>query len=112
MAKPATTAARQHSRYEVDVSLRLFCLGRPGATPGRTADISLGGMSFYVPLALEPGTSVQLQFSLPLSEVELRLTATIRKVDGFCYGVEFSRLGPVEKREIEHVCRLLRAKSL
>lgn len=104
-------APRQCPRYPVDFSLKVFSPGTAGATSGRSGDISLSGLSFYAPIELVAGQSIQLHFSLPHSQLTFGVWAIVQNANGFRYGVEFTRLNPRETQEIERVCRILELKK-
>ena len=101
---------RQCQRYTVDFSLKVFSPGTAGATTGRSGDISVSGLSFYAPIALRAGQSIQLHFSLPSSQLVFGVWAIVQNANGFRYGVEFTRLNEREREEIERVCRILEPK--
>jgi len=102
---------RQCPRYTVDFSLKVFSPGMAGATTGRSGDVSVSGLSFYAPIELAAGQSIQLHFSLPHSQLSFGVWAIVQNANGFRYGVEFTRLNPRENEEIERVCRILELKK-
>ena len=101
---------RQCQRYAVDFSLKVFSPGAQGATTGRSGDISVSGLSFYAPIELTAGQTIQLHFSLPHSQLVFGVRAIVQNANGFRYGVEFTRLNPHESEEIARVCRILELK--
>ena len=102
---------RQCPRYPVDFSLKVFTPGTGGGTTGRSGDISVSGLSFYAPIELVTGQSIQLHFSLPHSQLVFGVRAIVQNANGFRYGAEFTRLNPREIAEIERVCRILELKK-
>jgi len=107
---PRPAVPRQCQRYPVDFSLKVFSPGTTGATTGRSGDISVSGLSFYAPIELTAGQSIQLHFSLPHSQLAFGVWAIVQNANGFRYGVEFTRLNPRESEEIARVCRILELK--
>jgi PilZ domain len=101
---------RQCQRYPVDFSLKVFSPGATGSTTGRSGDISVSGLSFYAPIELKAGQSIQLHFSLPHSQLMFGVWAIVQNANGFRYGVEFTRLTEREIEEIKRVCRIFELK--
>jgi hypothetical protein len=61
--------------------------------PGLTTEISQGGMALYGGVPLQPGDLMAVEFQ---TSNRLRVAASIRDRNGFCFGLEFLGLLPNE----------------
>jgi hypothetical protein len=102
---PIYDTVRRFRRLSTNISVRVF----QGAkhTAGRGHDLGAGGMALYVPLELTVGTSLNLSFQLPYSQMVLGVRAIVRNSNGFRYGLEFVGLTSVEVDEIERIAAIL-----
>ena len=93
---------RRWKRFKVDIRVRLRRWEDPDDTASvvRTYELSEGGMSVYASEALELGTFVLTQFSLPGSEERVRLRAVVRNRRGFRCGLEFVEVPAAVRSEI------------
>ena len=99
-------ATRRHERTAVDFPVKIFVRGKAG-TMGRCSDLGVGGMGFYAPLELALDEEVHLHFTLPYSRIAFGISALVRDVKGFRYGVEFERLTLAESAELERIVKIL-----
>jgi c-di-GMP-binding flagellar brake protein YcgR len=104
---------RQHQRLPVD--LRVTWVSGGGSTVrgavGRACDISLGGISVFLPRTLSLGEESELQFKLPTSPEPLRVRAVLRTRDSFRYGFEFVSLSAHQRALIQQLCQTLTATA-
>jgi len=72
----------------MDVDVNIYS-HKNGLAPGRTVDISEGGISAVVPIDLFIGETVKMEISFPLESVTV--TAVVRSRNVFRYGFEFDQ---------------------
>jgi TonB family protein len=96
-----TASKRSVPRYELTVPLALTVLrsGIPNNIPGRTLEISEGGMGVVPASQLIVGESVRVEFLVPHTGALVRATAVVRYQHERCFGLQFLRL-PVEQQSI------------
>jgi hypothetical protein len=104
-APPIYNATRRYRRLSTNINVRVFHTG--GHIAGSGHDLGAGGMAIYVPLELAVGTSVNLSFHLPYSQMVFGVRAIVRNSSGFRYGVEFVNLTSAEVEEIKRVATIL-----
>jgi hypothetical protein len=88
---PANT--RRWPRHQVKLPVRIIT---PNETPeivvpGLTTEISQGGMALYGGVPLQPGDLMEVEFQ---TFNRLRVAASIRDRNGYCFGLEFLGLLP------------------
>ncbi len=100
---------RRNPRYGVDVRLRLLVKqgGKRLVLHGRGNDISENGMALFVAHDLEVGTRADAEFTLPYSQLPLRVGVSVRNRNGYRYGVEFMTLNEPQREEILRLCKAL-----
>jgi len=81
----AKIEARRFPRVLMDVDVNIYSQ-RNGLAPGRTVDISEGGISAVVPIDLFIGETVKMEIRFPLESVTV--TAVVRSRNVFRYGFE------------------------
>ena len=64
--------------------------------PGLTTEISQGGMALYGGVPLQPGDLMEVEFQ---TSNRLRVAASIRDRNGYCFGLEFLGLLPSDSVE-------------
>jgi TonB family protein len=96
-----TASKRRVPRYQLTVPLTLTVLrsGIPNHIPGRTLEISEGGMGVVPASQLILGESVRVEFLVPHTGALVRATAVVRYQRELCFGLQFLRL-PVEQLSI------------
>ena len=102
-------SARRWQRYTIDVRLKITS-NRGGVRTivyGRGSDLSEGGMSAYIALELNLGSSIEMEVTLPYAQQPLRVKAKVRSRDGLRYGLEFLSLTPPEREVILRTCKAL-----
>lgn len=95
MAPPNT---RRWPRHQVKLPVRIIT---PNDTseiivPGLTTEISQGGMALYGGVPLQPGDLMEVEFQ---TSSRLRVAASVRDRNGYCFGLEFVGLLPSDDTE-------------
>ena len=87
-------AVRRWPRYKMELRLKVLVLENAKPTPvfGRSSSLSQGGMGAYIPCEIRVGAAVLLELTFPGSAKEVRISAVVRNVEGFRYGLEFEHL--------------------
>jgi hypothetical protein len=102
------THTRRHQRYELETELRAAILGvEPREMRGRTLNINEGGIAGVFVAGWDVGTSVSLQFSVPVATSPIRVRGVVRNCTGYRYGFEFAELTAEERETISRTCRTL-----
>jgi c-di-GMP-binding flagellar brake protein YcgR len=71
---------------------------------GRSNSLSQGGMGAYIPSEIPLGAAVVLELTFPCSAKEVRITAAVRSVEGFRYGLEFAHVSEDVRAMIVKSC--------
>ena len=74
---------------------------------GRSLNINEGGIAGVFVSGWEVGTSVQLQFSVPITAIPVRVRGIVRNCTGHRYGFEFAGLTPEQRETIHRACTTL-----
>jgi PilZ domain len=93
---PANT--RRWPRHPVKLPVRIITANDVSeiAVPGLTTEISRGGMVLYGGVPLQPGDLMEVEFQ---TSNRLRVAASIRDRNGYCFGLEFLGLLPSDSAE-------------
>jgi c-di-GMP-binding flagellar brake protein YcgR len=103
-----TTHTRRYQRYELETELRAAILGvEHREMRGRSLNINEGGIGGVFVAGWEVGTSVDLQFSVPIATAPIRVKGIVRNCTGYRYGFEFADLTAEERETISRTCRTL-----
>jgi c-di-GMP-binding flagellar brake protein YcgR len=103
-----TINSRRYQRYELETELRASVLGvEPREMRGRSLNINEGGMGGIFVAGWDVGTSVALQFSVPIATTPVKIRGVVRNRTGYRYGFEFAALTPEERETITRTCRTL-----
>jgi len=103
-----TTRTRRHERYEIETELRAATLGVERCEMhGRSLNINEGGIAGVFVTGWEVGTSVHLQFSVPVTTNPIRVRGVVRNCTGYRYGFEFADLTAEQREAIGRTCRTL-----
>ena len=88
---PANT--RRWPRHPVKLPVRIITANDISEiiVPGLTTEISRGGMALYGGVPLQPGDLMQVEFE---TSNRLRVAASIRDRNGYCFGLQFLGLLP------------------
>src|ERR1700688_2009837 len=89
---------RRWQRHPVQLPVRIITASDVSeiAIPGLTTEISRGGMALYGGVPLQPGDLMQVEFE---TSDRVRVAASIRDRNGYCFGLEFLGLLPSEGAE-------------
>ena len=74
---------------------------------GRSLNINEGGIAGVFVGGWEVGTSVHLQFSVPITSTPVRVRGVVRNCTGHRYGFEFADLTPEQRETIHRTCKTL-----
>lgn len=103
-----TPHTRRYPRYELETELRAAILGEDyREMRGRSLNINEGGIGGVFVAGWEVGTSVNLQFSVPVATTPIHVRGVVRNCTGYRYGFEFSDLTAEERETISRTCRTL-----
>jgi hypothetical protein len=93
---PANT--RRWPRHQVKLPVRIITPNETSeiVVPGLTTEISQGGMALYGGVPLQPGDLMEIEFQ---TSNRLRVAASIRDRNGYCFGLEFLGLLPSDLTE-------------
>ncbi len=89
---------RRWQRHPVQLPVRIITASDVSeiAIPGLTTEISRGGMALYGGVPLQPGDLMQVEFE---TSERVRVAASIRDRNGYCFGLEFLGLLPSDSTE-------------
>jgi c-di-GMP-binding flagellar brake protein YcgR len=108
-----TINSRRYPRYELETELKAAIHGMEHPRTeqremrGRSLNINEGGMGGIFVSGWEVGTSVALQFSVPIATNPIKVKGIVRNRTGYRYGFEFTDLTPEERETITRTCRTL-----
>ena len=103
---PATR--RRYPRYEIETELSASNLGvERREMRGRSLNINEGGIAGVFTAGWDVGASVNLQFSVPVATMPVRVRGVVRNRTGYRYGFEFVELTPQQQETISRTCRTL-----
>src|SRR5277367_5449711 len=101
-------SGRRFERYELETELRVAILGVDHREMrGRSLNINEGGMSGIFVDGWDVGTTVALQFSVPIATAPVKVKGVVRNRTGYRYGFEFAGLTSEERETISRTCRTL-----
>jgi hypothetical protein len=86
------TDARRYPRYTLEVAIRVYPRNA-SVVRGHTVDISESGVSAMLPVEVNLGEVVRLEFELPDGPVEVH--AMVQQRNAFRYGMQFVVSGSV-----------------
>lgn len=102
------TRTRRHQRYELETELRAAILGvEHPEMRGRSLNINEGGIAGVFVAGWDVGTSVYLQFSVPITSTPVRVRGVVRNSTGYRYGFEFADLTAEQRETIRRTCTTL-----
>jgi len=103
-----TINSRRYQRYELETELRAANLGvEHREMRGRSLNINQGGIAGIFVAGWDVGTSVNLQFSVPIATAPVKVKGVVRNCTGYRYGFEFTDLTAEERETINRACRTL-----
>ena len=89
---------RRWQRHPVKLPVRIITANDVSeiTVPGLTTEISRGGMALYGGVPLQPGDLMQVEFE---TSDRVRVAASIRDRNGYCFGLEFLGLLPSDNTQ-------------
>ena len=99
--------ARRFPRYEIDTEVAAFGARDQWIMRGRSLNISEVGIAGLFVTGWPAGTSVTLNFPVPVARSPLRVKAIVRSRSDHRYGFEFMELNPTQREIISKTCRTL-----
>ena len=103
-----TTNTRRYARYELDTELKVSLVGSEHSDVwGRALNLNQGGIGGVFVKGWDIGTSVQVQFAIPVAHAPVRLKGIVRNRIGYRYGFEFVDLTPEERDVLRRACTTL-----
>jgi hypothetical protein len=100
---------RRWERHDVTivVTVTTTVSGERSSFGGQASDISKGGLRLFLTRAIEPGTSLQMEFALPYDSTGLVIRGVVRNRTGFTHGIEFLHPTAYQQQMIERTCSVL-----
>jgi hypothetical protein len=94
----ASENTRRWQRHQVKLPVRIITPNDNSEVivPGLSTEISQGGMALYGGVPLQPGDLMQVEFE---TSNRVRVAASIRDRNGYCFGLEFLGVLPSDNRE-------------
>jgi hypothetical protein len=103
-----TSNTRRFARYELDAQLKVSLAGSEHSEIwGRALNLNQGGIGGMFVKGWDIGTSVQVQFTVPVARAPVRLKGVVRNRVGYRYGFEFIDLTPEERDVLRRTCTTL-----
>jgi len=89
---------RRWQRHPVQLPVRIITASEVSeiTVPGLTTEISRGGMALYGGVPLQPGDLMAVEFE---TSHRVRVAASIRDRNGYCFGLEFLGVLPSDNTE-------------
>ena len=102
------TTRRRYPRYEIEAELTATVIGvERREMRGRSLNINEGGIAGVFTTGWDVGASVNLQFTVPVATIPVRVRGVVRNHAGYRYGFEFIELTPQQQETITRTCRML-----
>src|ERR1700674_2705295 len=102
------TTRRRYPRYEIETELTATIIGvERREMRGRSLNINEGGIGGVFTTGWDVGTSVNLQFAVPVTTMPVRVRGVVRNRTSYRYGFEFVELTPQQQETISRACRTL-----
>jgi PilZ domain len=105
-ATPAFSVSRKHPRMQLEVRVLIQREQKPERVFGRSADVSITGLSVYIPQKLVIEEPVTVELALQPNSSPITLHASVRSQNGYRYGFEILT-NSEQYAEFEQACRLL-----
>jgi PilZ domain-containing protein len=95
-------------KFSLDVRLGAIVVNRkPYEGSSRVGHLDETGIGIFIPANLKKGDVAVLEFTLPNSEVFMKVTAKLATRTGFRYWFEFTDLSPEQQQRIQRACAAL-----
>ena len=103
------TNQRRYPRYELDTLISVTGSGaeKLEVRTGRSINLSQAGMGGIFVTGWNIGTSVSLEFAVPVSSTPFSVGAVVRSHSDHRYGFEFVQLSPNQHEILTKTCRTL-----
>jgi hypothetical protein len=107
--RPDRARIRTHGRYKISVPLSASITrdDKPLKFSGTVVQFGPGGITAEVNADFELGDQLFLDFTLPYSQVPLRINAVLRNRSAYRYGLEFQDPTPDQRTAIQRLCDTL-----
>jgi c-di-GMP-binding flagellar brake protein YcgR len=94
------------ARFKVDLRVKAFVRGArlERVVHGQASDLSLGGLSLFLPTDLALGEVVEMELTIPFTASPVRILTVVRNRRSYQYGVEFSNLSADTAAAIRRAC--------
>ena len=104
---------RRTPRFKVNLPVRLFASvkQRRCVLQGCTHDLSEDGVAIYIPVELQSGSDVRIEFVAPETQQQVGIQGAVRGSSGFRCGIEFRDLTPLDQAVLQRQCDALAAVS-
>jgi c-di-GMP-binding flagellar brake protein YcgR len=104
---------RRTPRFRVNVPIRLFASvkQRKCVLQGCTHDLSEDGVAIYIPMELQAGSDVRIEFVAPETQQHIDIQGVVRASSGFRCGIEFRDLTPDDQAVLQRQCDALATVS-
>ncbi|HEX5433009.1 MAG TPA: PilZ domain-containing protein [Candidatus Angelobacter sp.] len=98
---------RRSPRSPINMHVKIFRTmdGERKLIPGYARNIGEEGMAAFIPAQLLTDEGLEVQFTLPGSDQQLTIQATVRTIDRLQYGLEFTRFDHMTRNIIARHCR-------
>ncbi|HVZ18067.1 MAG TPA: PilZ domain-containing protein [Terriglobales bacterium] len=107
---PSGIENRRFERFDVDCRVKVVRkhFGSTTVHFGRASNISAGGIMLVVPVDLEGGEIIDLEFSIPHSSEIIQVRAVVRHRFGqYSYGIEFREMAEQTRQSVIRMCETL-----
>ncbi len=95
-------------KFSLDVRLGPIVVNRkPYEGSSRVGHLDETGIGIFIPANLKKGDVAVLEFTLPNSEVPMKVTAKLATRTGFRYWFVFTDLSPEQQQKIQRACAAL-----
>jgi hypothetical protein len=107
--RPDHARIRTHGRYKVSVPLSASITrdDKLMKFSGTVVQFGPGGITAEITADLEMGDILALDFTLPYSQIPLRINAIVRNRSAYRYGLEFQDPTPDQRSAIQRLCDTL-----
>jgi type IV pilus assembly protein PilZ len=102
---PGLSDQRRHDRAHVALPVEVELAGRDDKHPGRSRDLSLGGMFVETDFPLAFGAAIVVHVTLPGQRAAFALPGVVRWTRAEGMGVQFGMLGARETYAITELTR-------
>ena len=107
--RPDRARIRTHGRYKVSVPLSALITrdDKPMRFSGTVVQFGPGGVTAEINADFDGGDILAIDFTLPYSQIPLRIDAIVRNRSAHRYGLEFQDPTPDQRSAIQRLCDTL-----